>query len=100
RVSRGVSEGVSTGDKSYEPFLAPPGGPVPFRVVDLGALPEASRREALEKAAAEAQASLDLRSGPLVRVVLFQLGAETANRLLIVIHHLAVDGVSWRILLD
>ena len=25
--------------------------------------------------------------------------AETANRLLIVIHHLAIDGVSWRILL-
>ena len=25
---------------------------------------------------------------------------ETHNRLLIVIHHLAVDGVSWRILLE
>jgi NRPS condensation-like uncharacterized protein len=25
---------------------------------------------------------------------------ETHNRLFIVIHHLAIDGVSWRILLD
>ena len=26
--------------------------------------------------------------------------SEEANRLLIIIHHLAVDGVSWRILLE
>jgi non-ribosomal peptide synthase protein (TIGR01720 family) len=33
-------------------------------------------------------------------VVLFKLGAEQPGRLLIVIHHLVVDGVSWRILLE
>ena len=36
-----------------------------------------------------------------MRVVLMQTpDSETKNRLLIVIHHLAVDGVSWRILLE
>ncbi|KTT44251.1 peptide synthase, partial [Pseudomonas oryzihabitans] len=47
----------------------------------------------------EAQASLNLDQGPLLRAVLADL-AEGGQRLLLVIHHLAVDGVSWRILLD
>jgi aryl carrier-like protein len=47
------------------------------------------------------QQSLDISNGDLVRVVLMQTpGWETRNRLLIIVHHLAVDGVSWRILLE
>src|SRR4030067_759399 len=34
----------------------------------------------------------------LVQAVWFDAGAGRAGRLLLVIHHLAVDGVSWRIL--
>ncbi|MGW8957675.1 amino acid adenylation domain-containing protein [Paenibacillus sp. NPDC055715] len=40
----------------------------------------------------------DLRNGPLVRLALFRL--QEADHLLIVIHHLVVDGMSWRILLE
>ncbi len=69
-----------------------------FSFVDLGT--RADILAALEGAAAETQASLDLQAGPLMRAVLFDLGEGEPNRLLIVIHHLAVDGVSWRILLD
>ncbi|HEY9415331.1 MAG TPA: amino acid adenylation domain-containing protein, partial [Pseudonocardia sp.] len=46
---------------------------------------------------------LDPQDGPLLRAVLFQPGdgaAETPGLLLLVAHHLAVDGVSWHILLD
>jgi non-ribosomal peptide synthase protein (TIGR01720 family) len=46
------------------------------------------------------QASLNLAHGPLIRVALFDLGAGQPGRLLIIIHHLAIDGVSWRILLE
>ncbi len=47
------------------------------------------------------QRLLDIEKGQLIRVVLMQTpAAETHNRLLLVIHHLAVDGVSWRILLE
>lgn len=46
------------------------------------------------------QASLNLNWGPLLRVALFHLGTQKPSRLLLVIHHLAVDGVSWRILLE
>ena len=34
----------------------------------------------------------------MVQAVWFDAGAEQAGRLLLTIHHLAVDGVSWRIL--
>jgi amino acid adenylation domain-containing protein/non-ribosomal peptide synthase protein (TIGR01720 family) len=47
------------------------------------------------------QQSLDITEGPVFRFVLLLTPAsEEANRLLLVVHHLAVDGVSWRILLE
>ncbi|SFJ92860.1 non-ribosomal peptide synthetase [Bradyrhizobium sp. cf659] len=46
-----------------------------------------------------AQESLRLSSGPLLRAVGMDL-ADGSQRLLLVIHHLVVDGVSWRILLE
>jgi non-ribosomal peptide synthase protein (TIGR01720 family) len=68
--------------------------------VDLSALPETEQASAIETTSAQLQASLNLDSGPLVRVALFHLGDYKPSRLLLVIHHLAVDGVSWRILLE
>jgi len=47
--------------------------------------------------AAQLQASLNLENGPLVRVALFYCGFHKSARLLMVIHHLVVDSVSWRI---
>ncbi|MFZ6009422.1 MAG: amino acid adenylation domain-containing protein [Bacteroidota bacterium] len=52
----------------------------------------------IESKTAWAQQSLNVAIGPIMRVVL--LRCEDGDRLLIVIHHLAVDGVSWRILLE
>src|ERR1051325_4786406 len=54
----------------------------------------------INRIADETQSSLDLHDGPIIRAGYFDLGPATPHRLLIVIHHLAVDGVSWRILLD
>ncbi|MCP4571492.1 MAG: AMP-binding protein, partial [bacterium] len=73
---------------------------VPFAQVDLSALAEDRQVPALEAAAAAVQGSLDLTRGPLVRLVYFERGPERSARLQWVIHHLAVDGVSWRILLE
>lgn len=66
---------------------------------DLSALLPGSQETALETTATELQASLNLAEGLLMRAALFDLG-EQGKRLLLVIHHLAVDGVSWRILLE
>ncbi|SDZ66206.1 non-ribosomal peptide synthetase [Pseudomonas sp. NFIX28] len=53
----------------------------------------------LQQQGLRAQRSLDLQQGPLLRAVLFTLG-DGSQRLLLAIHHLVVDGVSWRILLE
>lgn len=71
-----------------------------FTRLDLSALPELEQKTAIEKTAAELQASLNLSDGSLVKFALFDLGTQTSSRLLIIIHHLAVDGISWRILLE
>jgi non-ribosomal peptide synthase protein (TIGR01720 family) len=48
-----------------------------------------------------AQQSLDIEKGLIMRVVLMHTsGTQQHNRLFFVIHHLAVDVVSWGILLD
>jgi non-ribosomal peptide synthase protein (TIGR01720 family) len=70
-----------------------------FEEVNLSEMPPQARTAAIEAAAAERQASLSLVEGPLVRVLYFHCGPEPA-RLLLIIHHLAVDAVSWRILLE
>jgi iturin family lipopeptide synthetase C len=54
--------------------------------------------EIAEKEADRLQGSIDLINGPLVKVGLFK--TNHGDHLLIVIHHLLVDGVSWRILFE
>ncbi|SCX53462.1 non-ribosomal peptide synthase domain TIGR01720/amino acid adenylation domain-containing protein [Pseudomonas sp. NFACC32-1] len=60
---------------------------------------EVADAPALEQLAERAQRSLALDHGTLLRGVLANL-ADGSQRLLLVIHHLVVDGVSWRILLE
>ena len=60
---------------------------------------EAEDARAVETISNEAQRSLDLERGPLLRAVSMRL-PDGGERLLIVVHHLVVDGVSWRILLE
>uniref|UniRef100_UPI00211EB3E4 non-ribosomal peptide synthetase n=1 Tax=Bradyrhizobium sp. SRS-191 TaxID=2962606 RepID=UPI00211EB3E4 len=60
---------------------------------------EVDDADAVTALAAEIQAGLSLAKGPLVRVVGMDLPGRE-QRLLIVAHHLVVDGVSWRVLLE
>jgi amino acid adenylation domain-containing protein/non-ribosomal peptide synthase protein (TIGR01720 family) len=69
-------------------------------VVDVSGLSEVERRAAIEAKGNELQGSLNLTEGPLLRVAYFDHGSGADGRLLIAIHHLAIDGVSWRILLE
>lgn len=73
---------------------------VPFSSVDLSGLAVDHQRAAVRSSLAELQASINLSEGPLLRVALIELGRDVASYLLIVVHHLAVDGASWRILLE
>ncbi|MFH8620278.1 amino acid adenylation domain-containing protein [Streptomyces sp. NPDC017979] len=55
--------------------------------------------QVLAAEAAAAQRRLDWRAGKMVQAVWFDRGGERPGELLLVLHHLVVDGVSWRILL-
>ncbi len=87
-------------DEDWRQTCTPPGGAVPFATIDLGRLPATDRSANLAVAAAAVQTSLRLTEGPLLRAVLFRCGPGEPDRLLLVVHHLAIDGVSWRILLE
>ena len=69
-----------------------------FEVVDLSALYYGEQITQMAEISELKQRSLNLEQGPLVSAVFFQLG--NSARLLIIIHHLVIDGVSWRILLE
>jgi non-ribosomal peptide synthase protein (TIGR01720 family) len=71
---------------------------VAFR--DLADVPQAARTERLEAIAGELHTSLDLERGPLSRAAWISLGADEPGRLLWVVHHLVIDGVSWRVVLE
>jgi amino acid adenylation domain-containing protein/non-ribosomal peptide synthase protein (TIGR01720 family) len=72
---------------------------LPFAEVDLSGVGAAELRSTIEAAAAEWQKTLDLE-GPMIRAVYFTLGQERGARLLLVVHHLVMDAVSWSILLE
>jgi non-ribosomal peptide synthase protein (TIGR01720 family) len=71
-----------------------------FTALDLSGLGEAAASKQVEQVSAALQASLDLSHGPLLRLCWLSMPEGGKPRLLIAIHHLAVDGVSWRILLQ
>ncbi|MEH1894385.1 MAG: amino acid adenylation domain-containing protein [Nostoc sp.] len=85
---------------STQALIVNPDDVIPLTYFDFSALSEDRQLPALEAAATKLQASLNLSQGPLFQVALFNLGDNQPNRLLWIIHHLVVDGVSWRILIE
>ena len=68
------------------------------RRVKVSALDEPMGRACMNEQAQAAQARLEPEAGVMLQAVWFDAGPQQAGRLLLTIHHLAVDGVSWRIL--
>jgi amino acid adenylation domain-containing protein/non-ribosomal peptide synthase protein (TIGR01720 family) len=66
---------------------------------DLSRMALTAQQAVLERAANDAQASLNIADGPMLRAVWFDLGKGCASRLLLLAHHLTVDAVSWRIVI-
>src|SRR5918998_581291 len=78
-----------------------PVGPVDvLQRCDLSGVDCGGQTAVIDQVAAEARCSFDLGHGPLVRAVLFDLGVGQRSVLFVAVHHLVVDGVSWRILLE
>ncbi|MBG1241151.1 non-ribosomal peptide synthetase [Nostoc sp. NZL] len=99
RYAKGESQFIQEGE-NWQQFNALAQEVVPFSVINLSHLPPEEQQTAMKAENAELQASLNLSTGAIARVTLFRLGNNQPGRLLFIIHHLAVDGVSWRILLE
>ncbi|GGX36954.1 hypothetical protein GCM10010297_67750 [Streptomyces malachitofuscus] len=88
-----------TGDWSLQ---VPPAGTVDaarwIDRVDVSGLDAGALGEAVREHAHAARALLDPDAGAMVRAVWFDAG-DAPGRLLLMAHHLVVDGVSWRVLL-
>nr|WP_271220665.1 non-ribosomal peptide synthetase [Streptosporangium carneum] len=67
--------------------------------VDVAGLTDEALGEVMAERARRTREALDPARGELVKVVWFDRGPASAGLLLLVVHHLVVDGVSWRILL-
>ncbi|MGH3786768.1 MAG: amino acid adenylation domain-containing protein, partial [Pseudonocardiaceae bacterium] len=79
---------------------APPTPTRLLRVVDLSDAANADQTAAMGRVADDIHASFDLREGPLLKAALFTFGAERTCYLFLAAHHLVIDAVSWRILLE
>ncbi|MFP2913021.1 condensation domain-containing protein, partial [Pyxidicoccus sp. 3LFB2] len=74
--------------------------PPRLRRVDLSGVAPEDLGSAIQAVANDVQRSLVLDEGVLLRAALMEPGAGQPPRLLLVAHHLVVDAVSWRILME
>ncbi|MDE1476885.1 amino acid adenylation domain-containing protein [Xenorhabdus bovienii] len=67
---------------------------------DLSSLKTAEIESEIKDIAGQMQSSLSIAESKLMAVTLVACGVQQPQRLLMVIHHLLVDGVSWRVLIE
>lgn len=78
-----------------------PGAPAdaPFEHVDLSTTPSERWEQRLEAHETALHRTMSPAEGRLARFALFTFGPERLPQLLVIFHHLAIDGMSWRFLL-
>ncbi|MGH3672359.1 MAG: condensation domain-containing protein, partial [Pseudonocardiaceae bacterium] len=85
-------------DQWYQQIeLTAPGGVLTHH--ELSGLAEPQQQDAIAAAAAAARSELDPATGQMIKAVLFRRRPGQPARLFLTVHHLAVDSVSWRVLL-
>ena len=84
----------STAANNWTQQAAPPASDNIFAVIDI------ADTSAMLPGAQAAEESIDIVHGPLIACRLFRFQSGEPSRLFLAAHHLAIDGVSWRILLE
>jgi len=75
------------------------GKPFKINIVDMSDVPEAERAAYIEEKGYEVKGGFDLTNGLLLRAILFK-APHDPDRMLLTLHHIIVDGYTWRILLE
>lgn len=86
--------------QGWQQYSTPAGQAKILRRNSLSGVPQRSQRAVMERLAAEADGSLDLENGPLLFALLFDRGEGKRPWLHLTAHHLVMDAISWRILLQ
>ena len=71
-----------------------------FHVEEMSGIDADGRRRFLLETGEAHKAAIDIGRGRLFSFVLFKAETAADSRLLVIFHHLIIDGVSWRIILD
>lgn len=74
--------------------------PVPFSEVDLSATPDHECIKIIGETFDQLQRSLNLTQGPLFHVCWFNSGSQKPGRILVIVHHMVMDIVSWASLIE
>ena len=88
------------GPQGWQQYVVEDVHDVPFSSFDLSMFQASEQEQQFDMITHDLQTSLDLSKGPIVRVGHFSFGSDKPSRLLIIVHHLAIDIVSWQVLLD
>ncbi|MEU0005142.1 non-ribosomal peptide synthase/polyketide synthase [Streptomyces sp. NPDC006314] len=86
-------------DGTWHQYVAAAEAPVP-ELLEICPLDASAAEETEGRLTASAHAGFRLDTGPLLTARLFTTDGPRPDRLLLAVHHLVVDGVSWRVLLE
>ncbi len=81
-------------------MLVEPDDYIPFHYVDLSSKNNEEFESYILRDTLKLKQHLNLKNGPLMQVAYFSGGEERKDRLFITVHHLVMDGVSWRVLME
>jgi non-ribosomal peptide synthase protein (TIGR01720 family) len=90
---------LSYRDDHWQQHFATPNEEPPFRLVNLAAVPEGDYAERLAEERDREHAALRIEKASLFRCVIFE-GRGGWRRILLLGHHLVLDGVSWNVILE
>jgi len=96
----GLNLCAQKGANGWQETCAAPSKAVPFAFEDLSGQQDDEQLERIGVATREAEQRFCLEKGPLIHFGLYGLGQNQPQRLVIAVHHLVIDGVSLRILLE
>lgn len=78
----------------WEQIIDNPNKEIPYKEFDFENISKDEEKDVIEKYAEELQGSFDISNGPLMCVAYFNFGKSRSGRLLMIFHHLIVDGYS------
>ena len=87
-------------NEQWEHFFDQPDEAISLVQIDFSHIPESEWDAERNKRFQAAQTQLRIDQGPMIQVIHLDYGEFASDQIFVVIHHLVVDAVSWRILLE